>query len=327
MVDSVPIFLEFHYGIAKYHEDGNSLDQLIRKAKIAVYKSEKMGTDQAFFDREESNRIQKNIVILHSLRQAIEQKALDLHYQPKVSLETNEPIGFEALARWVHPQLGAISPGEFIPLLENTLLVNPFTEWVLEETMKQAAFLRTQGIKQTFSVNFSMNNFHDASIINKILEILQKNDIPPRYLEIEITESAIATDITKVSDLMHKLRAHGIRIAIDDFGTGQSSLQYLFKLPLDVLKIDRTFITAMISNPGAAAIVRSAILLGHELNLEVVGEGVETREEFEMLKKLGCDMVQGYLMAPPMEIQEATSWLKESLGLVNVGKKAGQPVP
>ena len=315
MINDVPLFVEFHYGISRYPEDGLDLSTLIRKAKIAVAKSERTGRDQAFFDHEESTKLQKNIKILHSLRQSIENKLLGIHYQPKIDIKTNKPIGFEALARWSHPILGRIPPDEFIPLTERTLLINPFTSWVLEESIKQAKEWHDRGFKQSIAVNFSMKNFLDPEITNVVLDMLKKYDFPPEYLEIEITESAIASNISSASDLMHTLRERGVKIAVDDFGTGQSSLQYLFKLPLDVIKIDRAFVSGMNSNAGASAIVKSAIALGHDLNLQVVAEGVETKSEYDTLKKFGCDVIQGYLMAKPMEVHEATDWLYSKLSM------------
>lgn len=327
MIDNIPLFAEIHYGISRYPDDSEDLDTLIRKAKIAVVRSEQQGRDQAFFDHEESNRIQKNIKILHSLRQSIENQLMGVHYQPKVDLLTNRSIGFEALARWSHPTLGRVRPDEFIPLTERTLLINPFTEWILDEALKQAKNWHAKGFQQSIAVNFSMKNFHDCTIVNVVLDALKKYNFPPEYLEIEITESAIADNISVVADLMHTLRENGIKVAIDDFGTGQSSLQYLFKLPLDILKIDRAFVSEMNSNSGASAIVRSAITLGHELNLKVVAEGVETQKELETLKKMGCDLIQGYFMAPPMEIHEATDWLYTNLSARPPTSKVKATVP
>lgn len=308
-IDDVPLYVEIHYGVSRFPEDGTDLATLVRKAKIAVIKSEQSGRDQAFFDSEESNRIQKNIKIVHSLHQAIENNLMSLHFQPKIDLKTNTPIGFEALARWSHPTLGRISPAEFIPLTERTLLIHPFTRWVMEEAIRQGKHWHEKGFKQSIAINFSMKNFLDSEIVNNILETIKKYQFPPEYVEIEVTETAIASNISAAADLMHTLRENRVKISVDDFGTGQSSLRYLFKLPLDIIKIDRSFIAEMISNSGAAAIVRSAISLGHELNMQVVAEGVETQAELDMLRKLECDVVQGYLIAAPMEIHEATDWL------------------
>ena len=327
MINNIPLFVEFHYGISRFPEDGMDLSTLIRKSKIAVSKSEKTGRDQAFFDKEEANKIQKNIKILHSLRQSIENNLMSLHYQPKIDIKTNKPIGFEALARWSHPTLGRIAPDEFVPLTERTLLINPFTKWVLDESIRQAKSWHEKGFNQTISVNFSMKNFLDSEIVNVVLETLKKYKFPAEYLEIEITETAIAENIASASDLMHTLRENGVKIAVDDFGTGQSTLQYLFKLPLDVLKIDRAFISAMTSNAGASAIVRSAITLGHELNLQVVAEGVETKDELDMLKKLDCDVVQGYYTAAPMEVHQATDWLYSSMSVRPPSSKVAKTVP
>lgn len=319
-INDIPLYVEIHYGISRFPEDGEDMPTLVRKAKVAVSKAQKTGRDQAFFDKEESNRIQRNIKIVHSLHQAIENNLMSLYYQPKLDLKINKPVGFEALARWSHPTLGRIMPGEFIPLTERTLLIHPFTRWVMEESIRQAKQWHDKGFKQTIAVNFSMRNFLDSEIVNTILDKVKKYQFPPEYLEVEVTETAIASNISIATDLMYTLRENGVKIAVDDFGTGLSSLEYLFKLPLDILKIDRCFISAMTSNSGAAAIVRSAITLGHELNLEVVAEGVETAEELEILKKLECDVIQGYLISTPMEGTEATDWLYSKMAGPPSGK-------
>ena len=326
-IDNIPVFVQIHYGISRFSEDGNELPTLVRKAKIAVVKSEQSGRDQAFFDREEANRIQRNIKIVHSLHQAIDHNLMGLHYQPKIDLQTNNPIGFESLARWSHPTLGRISPEEFIPLTERTLLIHTFSRWILDESIRQAKTWHEKGFNQTIAVNFSMKNFLDSEIVNSILETLKKHKFPPEYLEIEVTETAIASNISAASDLMHTLRENGVKISVDDFGTGQSSLQYLFKLPLDIIKIDRTFISEMCSNSGAAAIIKSAITLGHELNLKVVAEGIETQEEMDMLKKFGCDLIQGYHISKPMEPHEATDWLYSRMSVRPPTSKVIKTVP
>ncbi|MGI4850579.1 MAG: EAL domain-containing protein [Janthinobacterium lividum] len=310
LIDQIPIFLESHFGDATSQSNQEDLFSVIRKAKIAVDKSIELSHQDASFNVNDDGQIQRGLRLIHDLSEAIEQDQLKLVYQPKVNLKSGLCEGVEALVRWVHPQLGMISPGEFIPILEKTLLVNQFTKWLLETSLGHLNLWNRQGFSLKCAVNFSMKNFEDPSLFSELRHLLKTYNIPTGHFEIEVTETAIPANLDRVADILQSCREEGIKISVDDFGTGQSSMKYLFKLPLDCIKIDQVFIRSMMNNSAAEAIVRSAIILGHELNLQVVAEGIEIEEEYEKLKSLGCDCGQGFYFACPMPFEMATSWIQ-----------------
>ncbi|MCA0369640.1 MAG: GGDEF domain-containing phosphodiesterase [Proteobacteria bacterium] len=309
-VDHVPVFAELHYGIAQADSATEPMTTLLRKAKIATNRSLELKRDFAAFKEEDDQKLQRSVFITHALKTALDASQLRLYYQPKVSLETGRVLGMEALVRWPHPEYGMIPPGEFVPVIETTLLVNPFTKWLIHQGMAQLAQWHAQGLEVSMSLNFSMANFQDMSLIEELESLVGEYSLKPQFVEIEVTETAVATNIASIRDILFYLRQKGYRIAVDDFGTGQSSLNYLFELPFDVLKIDQVFVRAMCENSGAEAIVRSALLLAKELNLESVAEGVENAKELDLLQAMGCAIGQGYHFARPMPAELATQWLK-----------------
>ncbi len=312
-INNIPVFVNIFYGIAEIHNTRESIIDFLHRGRIAADKAIRNNSEIAFFEVEDETQLLRNAKIVHDLSTAIASPELKLFYQPQIKLETGRVERLEALVRWQHPELGMIPPSEFIPLAEGTLLINPFTKWVLDQTLSQLASWREKGCDLCVSINFSMKNFYDSTIFDLIHQSLQKYKIPAQKLEIEVTETAFAANLHQVADVLHTLREMGVRIAIDDFGTGQSSLHYLLELPLDVVKIDQVFIRNMLENPDAEAIVRSAILLGHELKLEVVAEGVQSEAEFRKLRDLRCDYGQGFYFAEPMASDFISSWLlKES---------------
>jgi EAL domain-containing protein (putative c-di-GMP-specific phosphodiesterase class I) len=218
--------------------------------------------------------------------------------------------GVEALTRWFDPEKGDIEPAYFIPLTERTLLINPFTKWLLERTYRDMNRWQEQGIHMRLAVNFSMRNFHDSSVLAHVSSLAETYKIDPKDIEIEITESAFSTDMKSVISAVELLRSKGVKISIDDFGTGLASQQYLFELPVDGLKIDKIFVDDIVDNQAAQAIVQSAISLGHKLDLEIVAEGVETKEQYKVLANMGCDVIQGFTVAEPMPYDKLISWLK-----------------
>ena len=320
LIERVPIFLETHFGDALSAGEEEDLFSIIRKAKIAVDKAIELSVQSASFDEKDDWHIQRNVKLSHDLSQALETGQLKLVYQPKIDLSTQSCTGLEALVRWVHPELGMISPGEFIPMIEKTFLINSFTQWLIQTALAHLHHWFEQDLKVSCALNFSMKNFEDPLIFKELNSLLKKYKIPPGYLEIEVTETAISHNLEKVADILQACREGGIKISVDDFGTGQSSMSYLFQLPVDCIKIDQTFIRSVLTNSAAEAIVRSAITLGHELNLQVIAEGIETEEEYLKLKELNCDEGQGFYFARPMPFEMTTSWLQSRL--VKVKKKA-----
>ena len=309
VVGNVPVFTEFHFGLAEAENVQENFAATLRKAKIASVQSRELQKVSTIFDHHQDAKIQRGVFITHGIRKAIERDELQLFYQPKISLATGDVLGVEALVRWPHHELGMIPPNEFIPVVEKTLLINPYTSWLLKTALKEKAKWLSDQLDIHLSLNFSMKNFQDPEILSSLETLVDQYGLDSRKIEIEVTETAVASSIKKVADILQSLREKGFKIAVDDFGTGQSSLHYLFELPIDSLKIDQIFVRSMMTNSAAEAIVRSSILLAKELNLEVTAEGVETVNEYRMLKKMGCHVGQGFYFARPMPASLAREWL------------------
>ncbi|MFN7710314.1 MAG: putative bifunctional diguanylate cyclase/phosphodiesterase [Holosporales bacterium] len=317
-INDIPLFVELFYGLAQGSDhEGESLTSLVRKGKVAAAKAKKKGYEKASYDPADDLNNRRAVQIMHDLNHALNTNELVLHYQPKLHLMSGRVLGFEALVRWPHPTYGMVPPIEFVGITEQTLLIHPFTKWVVEQTFRQLKAWHNQNMPVSVSINLSMKNLQEPALIETFSRLSEEYSIPLPYIELEITESAISSNIAHAADVLRTLRQMGARIAVDDFGTGQASMNYLFELPMDVLKIDQVFIRSMLSNSAAEAIVRSAITLGHELGLEVVAEGIETEQEYNRIRELGCDLGQGYFFARPMAAAMATSWLQSKL--------AGQP--
>lgn len=309
-LSGIPLFVEMRYGLAIYPHDDTDIHELLRKARIALDKGQKVGKRFTHYDKSTDQDPARNLLILNRLTEAIEKRTLTLAYQPKVAMGSKKTVGVEALVRWEDPMLGIVPPNEFIPLTEETQLINPFTKWLLEESLAQMEKWHLAGYPISVAVNFSMKNFADAGVLATLDQLFEQYKIPKKKFEIEVTETAVSHNIQSVAEILAKLREKGIKIAIDDFGTGQSTHQYLYELPLDVIKVDQLFTKDITTNPAAAAIMRSAITLGHELNLEVVAEGIETQEQFDMIRLWGCDVGQGYFIAKPLAPEDVSEWLE-----------------
>lgn len=312
-IGSIPLFVEMRFGTARYPYDDRNLNNLTRKALIAINLPKNQSEQVSRFDKRTDDVSDRNLLILHQLKNAIDNNQLTLEYQPKIYLQTDKVLGFEALVRWNDPLLGPISPEDFIPLAEETLLINPFTQWLIGTSLNQMHEWDKQGLLVPVSINFAMKNFHNPAIFTTLTHLLDFHHIPQHLLEIEVTETSVASSLSTIAAALNKLREIGLSIAIDDFGTGQASQQYLLELPIDVIKIDKVFVQSIGHNPAAAAIVKNAILLAHDLNVKVIAEGIETHKQYELLKKWGCDGGQGYLIGRSMQGIEATKWLKTKL--------------
>ena len=251
------------------------------------------------------------MALTSELSHAIERQQLTLHYQPKVSFKTGRVVSAEALVRWLRPEHGLVAPDEFIPLAEHTGLIRPLTQWVLYEALRECAAWRKAGIEITLAVNLSARNLLEAQFTELLASHLAAWSVPPEYLELEITESAIMSDPMRALDALTRLDAMGVRLSIDDFGTGYSSLAYLKKLPVDTLKIDKSFVMNMAQDGDDALIVRSTIDLAHNLGLRVVAEGVENQQTWDMLDELGCDIAQGYFLSRPLAAADFMEWLEK----------------
>jgi EAL domain-containing protein (putative c-di-GMP-specific phosphodiesterase class I) len=261
------------------------------------------------------NLVQR-VTIKRELRYALEQEQFTLYYQPKYIIATGQLVGVEALMRWRHPQKGLIFPAEFIPIAAENSLILSIGEWGLREACRQVRSWQDQGMGLLpVSVNLSSKQFQDRGLLGLVIRTLEKNQIEPELLEIEITENIIMDNPDDAAQLLRDIREIGVRIAVDDFGTGYSSLAYIKKFPVNTLKIDQVFVTDIVHDAHDEAIVASILSMAASLNLKVVAEGVETKEQLELLRKMGCEEVQGYYLSKPLPAEKIAELLKKSNGI------------
>lgn len=312
---SKPINLKGHdvivsasIGIALYPNDGKSVETLLKNADLAMYQAKNQGKNNfQFYTESMSTTALDRLYLENELRKAFERGDFELYYQPKVSVQNSELIGMEALIRWTHPKLGVCSPAEFIPLAEETGLILPIGEWALRTACHQGKLWQAEGLPPLpISVNISKRQFEQERFAEIVIDILERTDYAPQLLELEITESMIMQNPEAVIAMLDKLKSYGVMISIDDFGTGYSSLGELRRLPLDALKIDRSFITNVVTNADDAVIARAIIAMAHSLKLEVIAEGVETEAQLEFLRGLACDQAQGYLFGKPVPARQCS---------------------
>ena len=303
-------------GICLYPEDGQDFDVLLQKADAAMYAAKAAGRNgYRFFDAEMNRRSQEHLRLQQWLHQALTGRELRLHYQPLVDLAGGQVVGVEALLRWPHPELGEVAPAQFLPVAEDSGLMVPIGAWVLEEACRQARRWDEQGLGDlTMCVNLSAVQLQRAGFVDTVCGALQSSGLAPGRLELDLTESALRADGAEALKTLKGLRELGVRLAIDDFGTGYSSLRDLRRLPIDKLKIDRSFIRDVATDPDSAAIVRSILQLAHSLRLQTVAEGVEDAAQAELLRRAGCAQGQGYLFSPPLPPAELEPWIRRRAG-------------
>jgi len=308
-VDSVALHICASIGIACFPQHGRTAPELIRHADVAMYCAK--GSDAAFqtYAEEDDEYSIDRLALAVQLRRGIERGELVVHYQPKVPLKGGATLAVEALVRWNHPQLGCIGPDGFIPLAEQTGIIKPLTEKVLEAALEQCKRWRRAGLEVTVSVNVSTRSLLDHDLLTVIGMLLARLDLHASALQLEITESRIVADLPRARAALEELRAMGVMIAIDDFGTGYSSLSQLQQLPVDEIKIDRSFVTRMETDRQDAVLVHSIIDLGRNLGLRVTAEGVETQNVKDVLAELGCDFAQGFHVGRPVVAGECTRYL------------------
>jgi diguanylate cyclase len=299
-------------GIALYPDHGTTAGDLIQQAGTAMQLAKENKVAYALYSPKADKQKKYLLELAGKLNEALEHNELALFYQPKICMNSGRVLGVESLARWHHPENGVIPPDVFIQVAENTGMIHRLSRWVLEAALRQSHHWREKGIHLPVAINLSPQDVHDDDLVDYIEEIAGRWQLEPGLLDIEITESAIMEDPESARKQMTRLRAMGISLYIDDFGTGFSSLASLKKLPFDALKIDKSFVMDMLTDPDAKVIVNSTITLAHELNLSVVAEGVETKEIWAELKTLGCNTAQGYFMAKPMPTAALETWLRES---------------
>jgi diguanylate cyclase (GGDEF)-like protein len=317
VVGGLALQVEASIGIAMFPEHGRTVDAVMRAADVAMYVTKEQRSGYEFYDEErhEHRHDAGRLALIGELRRAMDEAELVLFYQPKVALRDGKVKGVEALARWHHPERGMLSPDEFIPLAERSNLLRPMTLYLIDTALRQANAWRSKGLEISVAVNLSMQNMLDLRLPNDLARLLTSWRLPAGSLELEITESTIMADHRRATTILSRLSKMGVRLSIDDFGTGYSSLAYLQELPVDAIKIDKSFVMEMHSDPGNATIVQSTVDLGHNLGLEVVAEGVETVESYNTLARLGCDYAQGYFLSKPLSPEKMSIWLEVFCGM------------
>jgi diguanylate cyclase (GGDEF)-like protein len=314
-ISGLPLSVEASVGFVVTPEDGTDVDSLLQHADVAMYAAKSTHAGVVRYEPSLNRFDAGNLSRVSKLRRGIDADELVLHYQPLATLADRKLVAVEALVRWQHPEDGLLYPDQFLPLAEQTDVIDRLTAWVLRTAARQILELAPDA-NLTVAVNVSARSLGKATFADEVIAILEQTRLPPTRLIIEVTETALLVDPRRAADVLQRLSAAGVRVSLDDFGRGQTSLAYLSTLPLDELKIDRSFVFDMLENPANAAIVRSIIDLGHNLDLRVVGEGVETNEVLARLHASGCDIAQGYLLARPMPAERLHEWIADHGGVI-----------
>ncbi|WP_126454248.1 EAL domain-containing protein [Sulfuriflexus mobilis] len=309
--DAHELFITTSIGISLYPNDGNDAQTLIQNADVAIHHAKENGNNNySFYESEMNAQSLYRLNMESSLRKALEREEFILHYQPQVDVATGKIICFEALIRWQHPELGMVSPVEFIPLLEETGMINQVGRWVLHTACHTCRAWHDRGFTDIkIAVNISPVQFNDGDISSIVAEALAETGLDARFLEVELTESTIMRSPEKTVSIFSELKNMGVGLAIDDFGTGYSSLSYLQKFSIDILKIDRSFVKDVSKNNGDASIVSAIVSMAHSLKLKVVAEGVEDTQQLEFLEAKGCEMIQGFLFSKAVPAEQAGALL------------------
>ncbi len=310
-LDGIHTEISASIGVSISPDQAQDVTTMMRYADVAMYHAKRRLKGVSLYDPNYDSHSPFRLELMGALGRAIRENELHLHYQPKIQISEDCVYGFEALLRWEHPQLGSVPPSDFIPIAEMSNVIYPLSVWVMEETIKQCAQWREQGLSVTVAMNLSARNLMDERVVDDLKRLLNEYQLEGQYLEMEITESMIMSDPKRAQIALEKINTLGVKLSIDDFGTGYSSLAYLKRLPVQTLKVDRTFVDGMLDDEHDEIIVHSTIQLAHNLGLSVVAEGVENVATYERLRELQCDAVQGYLFARPMDKDKAENWFKE----------------
>jgi len=296
------LYISASIGIAMYPEDGETSGELLKNADIAMYHAKKLGRNNfQYYSRKLNEESAEKLKIEGKLRHALENNALELHYQPQINLTTGEISGVEALLRWEDPELGKVGPDVFIPIAEEYGLIVQISEWVINEACRQAQqWIVAFNFPITMSINISAVHFNNQSLEAMIAKALRTTGLNPRCLELELTETSILQDLNQATETLDAFKSMGLKLALDDFGTGYSSLSYLMKLPFDRLKIDQSFIRNLKTETKGTAIVSAIISMSHSLGMSVIAEGVEQKEHMQILLQMHCDHVQGFYISRPL---------------------------
>ncbi len=299
-------------GVSLYPQHGEDEVTLMQRADVAMYVAKRNHSGYAVYDPSTDQHSLRNLALLGELRGAIERDELLLYYQPKINMASGQIYGVEALVRWQHPIHGLMYPDEFIPLAEQTGLIAPLTMWVLKAGLAQCQQHSNEALPLDMAVNLSVRNLHDPRFPEKVARLIEESCGDPSRLRLEITETAIMADPNRALETLNSLNAMGVLLSIDDFGTGYSSLAYLKQMPVDELKIDKSFVMGMLEDKSDVVIVRSIVDLAHNIGIPVVAEGVENQQVYDMLKAMGCDAVQGRFVCGPLPVAELMKWIAES---------------
>jgi predicted signal transduction protein with EAL and GGDEF domain len=317
------LYVTTSIGITTFPEDGEDAETLLKNADNAMYRAKAEGRNTYHISTEELSRsVQERMTLESGLHQAMERNEFELFYQPQIDLRVMKICGLEALLRWRHPERGIITPSEFISVAEDRGYIVVIGDWVLRTACQQGVKLRESGHENVrVSVNLSARQFREVSLASRVETVIRETNLDPRLLELEITESVAVENVGLTLGVLTQLRALGISIAIDDFGTGHSALSYLKRFPIDTLKIDRSFVEDL-PEPADAAIVRAVVQLAQGLGLRVIAEGVETKEQLDFLRDIGCNEVQGFYFGSPIPAAEvADLWTKPNVLLPACGEK------
>ncbi len=310
VLEGQPVDIGGSLGVASFPLHDDDSDMLLRHADVAMYEAKRGNTGFAIYDPRYEEGRQTHLSLLGELRRAVENDELSLYYQPKIDLKTGAIRRVEALVRWIHPTRGFVPPIEFIPFAEQTGYIKRVTAWVVERAVQQAGIWHRDGLDIAISVNISTRDLMSNELVEWVTDLLARHAVPAEQLCLEITESGFMEDPARALETLGRLHGLGLRLSVDDFGTGYSSLVYLKKLPVQELKIDRSFVMNMVDDEDDATIVRSTIELGHNMGLEVVAEGVEDLAALEFLRRLDCDQVQGYYISKPLPTAQFEAWLE-----------------
>ena len=300
-------------GIAVYPTDGHNPEQLITNAYLALKRAKQEGKNcYQFYSTELAYALQDRLRLANDLRHAIERNQLSLHYQPRIDWRSHQMVAVECLLRWQHPELGNVSPAEFIPIAEATGLIFPIGEWLLQTACQQNKDWQQAGLPSfKVAVNLSARQIEQAGIVDCVQLALETTSLAPQFLELEVTESLLIGNIDRALSVLEAFHAKGIALSLDDFGTGYSSLSYLRKFPFDTLKIDKAFVQDMVHCPDAAEVTRAIVALAKGLQMGLVAEGVETHTQLKQIKTYGCYEIQGYYFSPPLRASELSQFLAQ----------------
>jgi len=315
-IDGQELFITSSIGISLFPRDGKDSNELLKKADVAMYRAKAQGKDNfQLYNSDDESQAMERLSMESRLRRALDKDEFLLNFQPQVSIRDGSVIGFEALLRWHNPELPNVSPMHFIPILEETGMINQVGDWVLRTACQQAKAWQDAGMKPNrIAVNISIRQFQGQGLVKRIDDILNETGLAAQYLELEITEGLLIDQITETAKILHEFHEMGICLSIDDFGTGYSSMNYLKRLPFDTLKIDRMFVRDITFNPDDAAIASAIISLAHTLGMTVIAEGVETNEQLAYLRAQECNTIQGYLFSPPLAAEAVMTLINQNGG-------------